>query len=113
MRTPEEIDQAFSIAVNMNPGELDAWLRTPQSLGLGWRRTAARESVGHAAGRLIARILRKPKSKRTEADYRHMRKAVGVVRRHMAQRPFGDISATRWRYALMNWGRDPMKDDPI
>jgi len=38
-----------------------------------------------------------------------MRKVVGYVHRHMAQRPAGDIEHTRWRKSLMNWGHDPMK----
>jgi hypothetical protein len=38
-----------------------------------------------------------------------MRKVVGYVHRHLAQRPKGDVTDTRWRYSLMNWGHDPMK----
>jgi len=30
--------------------------------------------------------------------------------RHLAQRPDGDVEHTRWRYSLMNWGHDPLKD---
>lgn len=37
-----------------------------------------------------------------------MRKVVGYVRRHLAQRPSGDVEDTRWRYSLMNWGHDPL-----
>jgi hypothetical protein len=32
------------------------------------------------------------------------------VRRHTAQRPEGDVKRTRWRFSLMNWGYDPLKD---
>ena len=32
------------------------------------------------------------------------------VHRHMAQRPEGNISETRWIYSLMNWGHDPLKN---
>jgi hypothetical protein len=46
----------------------------------------------------------------TAADYAHMRKVVGFLRRHLAQRPSDDIMHTRWRYSLMNWGHDPLKD---
>ena len=38
-----------------------------------------------------------------------MKKVIGYVRRHVAQRPQGDVSDTRWRYSLMNWGHDPLK----
>jgi hypothetical protein len=38
-----------------------------------------------------------------------MRKVIGFIKRHTAQRPAGDVSRTRWRYSLMNWGHDPLK----
>ena len=38
-----------------------------------------------------------------------MRRVVSYVHRHFAERPSGDISETRWRYSLMNWGHDPAK----
>ena len=38
-----------------------------------------------------------------------MRKVVGYVHRHLAQRPKGDVTETKWRYSLMNWGHDPLK----
>jgi hypothetical protein len=38
-----------------------------------------------------------------------MRKVIGYVHRHMAQRPHGDVADTRWRKSLMNWGHDPLK----
>ncbi len=37
-----------------------------------------------------------------------MRKVVGYVHRHLAQRPSGDAEGTAWRYSLMNWGHDPL-----
>jgi hypothetical protein len=37
-----------------------------------------------------------------------MRKLAGYVYRHLAQRPGGDITRTRWRYSLLNWGHDPL-----
>ena len=43
----------------------------------------------------------------TDDDYAHMRTVVGYVHRHLAQRPDGDVTHTRWRYSLMNWGHDP------
>jgi len=38
-----------------------------------------------------------------------MHRTISYVHRHLAQRPDGDISETRWRYSLMNWGHDPKK----
>jgi hypothetical protein len=54
-------------------------------------------------------ILGKKKADLTDADLAHMRKVVGYVKRHRAQRPKGDVSDTDWRYSLMNWGHDPQK----
>jgi len=44
----------------------------------------------------------------TDDDYAAMRKVIGYVHRHMAQRPHGDVTDTRWRKSLMNWGHDPL-----
>jgi len=33
----------------------------------------------------------------------------GYVARHSEQRPDGDVTDTKWRWSLMNWGNDPLK----
>ncbi|ROT31103.1 DUF3140 domain-containing protein [Micromonospora sp. HM5-17] len=104
-----DIVREFRDAVNMNPGELDRWLATDASKAVGWRHDGG-ESVGHESGRRIIELLRKRTNQFTERDLAHMRKVVGYVRRHMAQRPAGDVRNTRWRYSLMNWGHDPLKE---
>lgn len=38
-----------------------------------------------------------------------MRKVIGYVHRHLAQRPGGDVRETKWRWSLMNWGHDPLR----
>jgi hypothetical protein len=38
-----------------------------------------------------------------------MKKVVGYIRRHTAQRPTRNIETSNWRYSLMNWGHDPLK----
>jgi hypothetical protein len=38
-----------------------------------------------------------------------MRRVVGFVARHRAQEPANGVTS-RWRYSLMNWGCDPLKD---
>ena len=106
-----KVRKEFSEAVNMAPAELDKWLRTPESHAVGWKsKDEGSESVGHASGRRIVKILRKRNDKLTSDDYAHMRKVVGFVRRHSAQRP-QNIYTSRWRYSLMNWGHDPAKED--
>lgn len=98
----------FDEAVNMTAKQLSTWLDTDESASVG--QDDGGESVGHRSGRRIVEILQKPKGEHTEADHEHMRKVVGYVHRHLAQRPDGDVRETRWRYSLMNWGHDPLKD---
>lgn len=102
------IRQEFHRMVNLPPAALERWLRTPQSRAAG-RHPDGGESVGHASGRRIVQLLRRRKSELTDDDYAHMRKVTGYVRRHLAQRPSGDVRHTRWRHSLMNWGHDPLK----
>ena len=110
-----EIARDFAAVVNMTPSALETWLQTEDSKSVGWaggtNKTDASgpESVGHKEGRRIVEIKHKKKAELTEQDYADMRKVVGYVRRHMAQKPSGDVEHTRWRYSLMNWGHDPLK----
>ena len=101
----------FDGVVNMTAAELGRWLRTADSRKVGWKGAdgLARESVGHASGRRILALLGKDEADLTDDDYAHMRRVVGYVRRHLAQRPT-NIATSRWRYSLMNWGHDPLKD---
>lgn len=108
----EKVRRDFARAVNMSPSEIERWLKTERSNAVGWKGKdgTARESVGHASGRRIVKILRKKRHELTADDYAHMRKVVGYVRRHSAQRP-ANIHTSRWRYSLMNWGHDPINED--
>jgi len=103
-----EVTRTFREAVNMTPSELGRWLETAESLSVGARKAPGDESVGHASGRRIVELLRK-RGGYTDDEIRHMRKVIGYVRRHSAQRPNRDITSTRWRYSLMNWGHDPLR----
>ncbi len=110
-----EIKRAFCRAVNLSQRELKAWLETDESRSVGWAAGRAKrgpegpESVGHRSGGRILEIRGKTPPELLEEDYAHMRKVVGYVRRHLAQRPHGDVTSTRWRWSLMNWGHDPLK----
>ncbi|MGV9559060.1 DUF3140 domain-containing protein [Streptomyces sp. NPDC003401] len=97
----------FHELVNIEPSELEKWLGTEESRGAGQHEDGG-ESTGHSSGRRILDILRTRKDDLSDADYRHMRKVVGYVRRHLAQRPSGDVRDARWRHSLMNWGHDPL-----
>jgi len=103
----------FNRCVNLAPAELAEWLDTEQSWSVGDTNTrggSGEESTGHKSGRQILAIKRKKKATLSDDDYRHMRKVIGYVHRHLAQRPFKDIIYSKWRYSLMNWGHDPLKD---
>lgn len=104
-----KVRREFDEAVNMSAAELRDWLNTEDSLKVGFKREGGSESVGHASGRRIITLLGKKKDELTADDYAHMRKVVGYVRRHGAQRP-ENIYTSRWRYSLMNWGHDPLRD---
>jgi hypothetical protein len=104
----EEVRTEFDEAVNMTAGELEKWLETDESKDAGQHEDGG-ESVGHESGRRIVDLLRTKKADLSEDDEKHMRKVVGYVHRHMAQRPDGDVRETTWRYSLMNWGHDPLK----
>ena len=87
----QQIINEFGENVNMSPRELEEWLQTDES------------------GCRIVEILGKKKSDYTDDDVEHMRRVVGYVKRHQAQKPKGDVENSRWRYSLMNWGHDTLK----
>ena len=104
-----EVREAFHALVNMTQGELKAWLKKPESHKVGMTRPGETESVGRQSAKKIIAILGSRVDDLTDADYRHMKKVIGYCRRHLAQRPWGEIKDTRWRWSLMNWGHDPLR----
>jgi Protein of unknown function (DUF3140) len=92
----------------MTAKELEDFLDTDESKSVGDKGSGG-ESTGHASGRRIVKILHANKADLTDEDAAHMRKVVGYIHRHLAQRPSGDVRETKWRYSLMNWGHDPTK----
>jgi Protein of unknown function (DUF3140) len=99
----------FRDSVNMTAAELQKWLDSDDSKAVGQKSGGGGESTGHESGRHIVKILKAKKSDLSDADYAHMRKVVGYTKRHLAQRPSGDVKDSAWRYSLMNWGHDPVK----
>ena len=104
----KQIRRAFDDAVNMTAAEIEKWLQTAESKRVGFKKGGKGESVGHASGRRIVAILGTKVADLDDADFAHMRKVVGYVKRHRAQEP-ANIATSRWRYSLMNWGHDPLK----
>lgn len=106
----------FRDAVNMTPAELRRWLDTEDSRSVGMTQDGERvsgpggkEAVGHHMGHEILALHDLHQDRYGEAEYDTMRKVTGYVHRHAAQRPQGDVTDSRWRQSLMNWGHDPLK----
>ena len=108
MTDTEELVADFEALVNIPAEELEEWLATRESRSVGAEGPDG-ESVGHASGRRIVELLRKDPGDYDAADLEHMRKVRSYIKRHLAQRPDGDVSRTRWRYSLLNWGHDPLR----
>ncbi len=107
----DEVWPDFTAAVNMAPRALEDWLETEESQAVGQKPQDGGESTGHESGRRIVQILRTKKADLTDDDAAHMRKVVGYVQRHSAQRPHKsdeELEHARWTASLKNWGHDPL-----
>jgi len=94
--------EEFRNAVNMSPEEVERWVQTPEARSAG--------DAGEA--RRIASLLRKPSDQYTDGDVAEMRTVIDSVRQRLTleHRPERDVEHSAWRYGLMNWGHDPLKD---
>jgi hypothetical protein len=76
----------------MSTKELERWLATDESQSVGWTREGDEEAVGHKSGRRIVQLKRKEVSELSADDYAHMKRVIGYVHRHSAQRRKGDVT---------------------
>ena len=105
-----EIWDEWRDLVNMSPQELEDWLETEPSKAVG--DTDDGESTGHKSGRRIVKIKRTNKDEITDDQCDHMATVVGYIKRHLSQGgPDDGLENSDWRYSLMNWGHDPLKED--
>ena len=118
MSEADKADNAreFRRVVNMTPASLRKWLDSDESKSVGMTSdgekvsgTGQDEAVGHRMGRTILELLDRKAADLDDDDHAAMRKVVGYVHRHAKQRPDGDVTDTRWRKSLMNWGHDPLR----
>lgn len=87
---------------------MEAWLDNERSQAAGWDE-AEGEEVGHKSGRRLVEILHKDPAAYDDEDLQHMRQVIGYIKHNKAQRPANEpLENSRWRYALMNWGHDPL-----
>ncbi len=112
----QQIARDFHQVVNMPPAILRHWLDSEDSRSVGMTHEGERvtgegseESVGHEMGRRILALRAKKAADLDDEDFAAIRKVVGYIHRHGTQRPKGDVTDTRWRKSLMNWGHDPLK----
>ena len=108
--TLDSIWSDWKQAVNMTASTLERWLDSDESKAVG-QKGDSKESVGHESGRRIVKILQTNKADLSKSDVEHMHKVVGYIHRHLAQKPSSDLEDSRWRYSLMNWGHDPLKQE--
>ncbi|MCR9107814.1 DUF3140 domain-containing protein [Marivita sp. XM-24bin2] len=95
--------------VNMSKSEMEAWLDTADSRSVGDADEG--ESTGHKSGRRIVQIKDTRKDDLSQDQWDHMAKVVGYVKRHLSQGgPDSGVKCSDWRYSLMNWGHDPLKE---
>ena len=104
----QKILDDFDRAVNMSASEIKQWLKTKESHSVG-QKDKNGKIKGRKSGKKIIKILQKDRSDYKKKDFKHMKKVISYVHRHLAQKPSGDIKETPWRYSLMNWGNDPLK----
>ncbi len=108
---PTVITREFDEAVNMSASELEKWLQTEESQEVGGKGEdghGSGVSIGHRSGARIVEPLRTKGADLDEDDLAHMKKVVGYVHRHLAQRP-AHLEGSRWAASLKNWGHDPAK----
>lgn len=109
-KSHEEIWDEWRDLVNMAPKELEDWLDTEESKSVG--DADGGESTGHKSGRRIVKIKRTNKDDLSDDQWDHMATVVGYIKRHLSQGgPDKDKKHSDWRYSLMNWGHDPLKED--
>jgi hypothetical protein len=105
--TDEEVRARFAKLVNMSAREIADWHKTEASASVG-QDSGDGVSVGVKAGQRTIQILHSKRAPDAE-DLKHMRRVISFIARLRTQSPRKNRETSRWRYALMNWGHDPLK----
>jgi len=105
----DDIIQDWRNLMNMDAKELEDFLQTPESNDCGQKDDDG-EAKGHKSGRYIVELLGRDDDEYTEEDVAHMKKVRSYCSRHLKQGNSKDPEHSKWRYSLMNWGHDPLKD---
>jgi hypothetical protein len=102
----DRIIEEFRSVVNISRDQFEHWLGTPESRKL---RFPDEPKGGMIASQAILKLLTKKHDKITREDVGQMQAIIEFIEDRIQKRPKGDIVASNWRYALMNWGHDPSK----
>lgn len=102
----QEVSAAFAKIVNMSAREIADWHKTGQSASVG-QDSGDGVSVGVKAGQRTILLLKSRRAPNAD-DIKHMRRVVNFIRRQVMLAPRTNRETSRWRYALMNWGHDPL-----
>ncbi|MEZ5961695.1 MAG: DUF3140 domain-containing protein [Hyphomonadaceae bacterium] len=105
--TDDQVRAAFAQIINMSPREIADWHNTDASASVG-QDSGDGVSVGVKAGQRTIQLLRIKRMPNSD-DIKHMRRVVNFIRRQVMLAPRANRETSRWRYALMNWGHDPLK----
>jgi hypothetical protein len=103
----DEVRANFAKLVNMSPREIEDWHKTAHSKSVG-QDSGDGVSVGVKAGQRTLQLLRIKRMPNAD-DIKHMRRVVNFIRRQLTLAPRKNRETSRWRYALMNWGHDPLR----
>ena len=91
----------------MSSREIEDWHKTHESKSVG-QDSGDGVSVGVKAGQRTIQLLRIKRAPNAD-DIKHMRRVISFIKRLRTQAPQKRRETSRWRYALMNWGHDPLK----
>lgn len=91
----------FRKAVNMTDREIEQWMSSAD----------AKSAPDADEDQRILALLRKSDKDYTDGDIGEMRRVIDVVRQRLTldAHPV-NVENSAWRYALMNWGHDPLKE---
>lgn len=103
----DETRATFATLVNMSAREIADWHKTKQSASVG-QDSGDGVSLGVKTGQRTIALLKTKRAPGAD-ELKHMRRVVSFIRRLSMQAPRKNRETSRWRYALMNWGHDPLK----
>jgi len=109
IKTREDIYLEFKTLVNMSPLEFEKWLETKTARIPAEENPESELIIDRKLSRKLIKILLKRKFMLTKGDYECLEKITNHINQLYKNKPTADMLLSRWRYALMNLGHDPLK----